>query len=185
MEQFEVMRSASSNVAEKTTESLRAGGNLATETLRATGDFAKRSTDKAIPEFLKGHSKQGDNEESTGMLGTVKKSAESLVPELLKGKSKEAEAEAEETDIEQGEGAKSAVVTAADPETKKKYQVMLDMLGEMFKANPGYELYVCGHSLGGALATMFSFEAAAASDELIPKPVTCVTTGAPKVSTTN
>jgi hypothetical protein len=39
-------------------------------------------------------------------------------------------------------------------EDKKMYQVILDMVSAVLKENPGYELLVCGHSLGGALATM-------------------------------
>lgn len=64
---------------------------------------------------------------------------------------------------------------------KKKYEVILEMVAAVLKANPGHELYVCGFSLGGALALLLAFEAAAASDDFIPKPVTCITTGAPKV----
>jgi putative lipase involved disintegration of autophagic bodies len=37
---------------------------------------------------------------------------------------------------------------------KKLYQVILDMVSAVLKDHPGYELFVCGHSLGGALATM-------------------------------
>jgi hypothetical protein len=61
----------------------------------------------------------------------------------------------------------------------QKYQVILAEVGDIFKDHPDYRLYVAGHSLGGALATIFSFEAAAEAD--IPKPVTCITSGAPKV----
>jgi pimeloyl-ACP methyl ester carboxylesterase len=66
---------------------------------------------------------------------------------------------------------------------KQKYQVILAEVGAIFKDHPDYRLYVAGHSLGGALATIFSFEAAAKAD--IPKPVTCITSGAPKVGNLN
>jgi hypothetical protein len=119
-------------------------------------------------------------------------------------------------DIEEGE---STGIDIADEvieithEDKKLYQIILDMVSAVIKDHPGYELYVCGHSLGGALATMLgkyitlcerycanpvcehcfplsnlsffdftAFEAAATSEEYIPKPVTCITTAAPKVS---
>jgi hypothetical protein len=47
------------------------------------------------------------------------------------------------------------------------------------EANPQYSVYVTGHSLGGALSTLFAFEAA--SDDRIPKPVTCINIASPKV----
>jgi hypothetical protein len=40
---------------------------------------------------------------------------------------------------------------------------------------------VTGHSLGGALATLYSFLIAAEPDSVIPKPVTCISFGSPYV----
>jgi Lipase (class 3) len=45
----------------------------------------------------------------------------------------------------------------------------------------GYKLYVTGHSLGAALATLFGFRAAAEPDSRIPKPVTVVSIASPYV----
>jgi hypothetical protein len=70
------------------------------------------------------------------------------------------------------------------PEGKYKHEIILDRVKEIFAEHPDYRLYITGHSLGGALATLLSLEAAAASvmeDGSIPTPVTCITSGAPKV----
>lgn len=48
---------------------------------------------------------------------------------------------------------------------------------------PGYSLHVTGYSLGAALAHIFSLYAASSTDARLPKPVTCVSIGSPKVGT--
>lgn len=58
------------------------------------------------------------------------------------------------------------------------HDVLLRML-PILKRHSGYRLYVTGHSLGGALATIFSVVASAELDSIIPKPVTCVSFGSP------
>jgi hypothetical protein len=60
-----------------------------------------------------------------------------------------------------------------------KHQIILEQVRGLFKDHPDYRLYISGHSLGGALTTLMALEAGA--DEAIPKPVTAITSGAPKV----
>jgi hypothetical protein len=67
-----------------------------------------------------------------------------------------------------------------EAEEKVKIQHIMEQVLRLFQEYPGYSLYVQGHSLGGALATLFAFEAAAHPG--IPnKPVTCISAGSPKV----
>jgi len=65
------------------------------------------------------------------------------------------------------------------PPFRMKYQIILEQVRELFNDHPDYRLYIAGHSLGGALTTLMALEAGA--DEAIPKPVTAITSGAPKV----
>ena len=63
-----------------------------------------------------------------------------------------------------------------------KYTEIMDGVEELFQdpeRRANYKLYVTGHSLGGALATLFAFYAASEDD--IPKPVTCVSVASPRV----
>lgn len=54
-----------------------------------------------------------------------------------------------------------------DKATKKtRLQNILDDVKGQLKENPGFQLYITGHSLGGALSTLFGFYAAA-DDEII------------------
>jgi len=64
---------------------------------------------------------------------------------------------------------------------ESKHEKIMKQLMELFEQYPGYRLYVTGHSLGGALATLFAFEAAASEDPRIPKPVSCINVASPKV----
>ena len=70
------------------------------------------------------------------------------------------------------------------PENKKnnKIDMIMHQIQALMDANPKYQLYISGHSLGGALALLFSLQAAVlfATKEDNP-PVTCVTIANPRV----
>ena len=58
---------------------------------------------------------------------------------------------------------------------------ILEKVAKVFEDYPDYFLYATGHSLGGALATLFAMEAGASKDPRIKKPVTCITIASPRV----
>lgn len=60
-----------------------------------------------------------------------------------------------------------------------KCQKIMDEVVELVHRYPDYKVYTTGHSLGGALSTLFALEAAA--DPRIPKPVSCFSIASPKV----
>lgn len=67
---------------------------------------------------------------------------------------------------------------------EKKYRSIIEHLESVFDSNPGYELWVTGHSLGGALASLFAFKLVASGDlaqDLPETPVTAITFAAPHV----
>mmetsp|Transcript_7428 Transcript_7428/g.18206 ORF Transcript_7428/g.18206 Transcript_7428/m.18206 type:complete len:519 (-) Transcript_7428:30-1586(-) len=76
---------------------------------------------------------------------------------------------------------------------KNKFQEIMGHVLKLFSEGDrrkNYKLYVTGHSLGGALATLFSLHAAswaassddaASSDSAIPLPVCCVSVASPRV----
>lgn len=63
-----------------------------------------------------------------------------------------------------------------------KYEEIMRCVEQVRKENPSrrnYKLYITGHSLGGALATLFGFYASASSS--LPLPVTVVSVASPRV----
>lgn len=63
---------------------------------------------------------------------------------------------------------------------KRKIDLILDQIGDLLDKNPGYSLYITGHSLGGALALLLSLEAAVRFGTRT-LPVTCVSIANPRV----
>jgi hypothetical protein len=51
----------------------------------------------------------------------------------------------------------------------------------LLNENPGYKVFVTGHSLGGAIASLVAFQMAKSDDPQIPKPVWCITFASPRV----
>lgn len=67
---------------------------------------------------------------------------------------------------------------------KSSYETILVQLREVFADYPGYDLYVTGHSLGGALCTLFSvFFCTEPDQQGLPEQVSCFSYASPKVGT--
>jgi len=64
---------------------------------------------------------------------------------------------------------------------KQRYDMIIDDIEAAMNGEEGYSVYITGHSLGAALATMFSFKLAGAGKkrDTIPRPITCITWAAP------
>lgn len=72
------------------------------------------------------------------------------------------------------------------PESQKmqagtKFNTIKNQTLEYLDKFPGYQIYVTGHSLGGALSTLFAFSMAAQDDPRITVPVMCISIASPKV----
>mmetsp|Transcript_28395 Transcript_28395/g.44153 ORF Transcript_28395/g.44153 Transcript_28395/m.44153 type:complete len:440 (+) Transcript_28395:163-1482(+) len=66
-------------------------------------------------------------------------------------------------------------------EIGSKCDEIMTVVIKLLLKHPGFQLYITGHSLGGALSTLFSFYAAASDNPNIKKPVKCVSIASPKV----
>jgi hypothetical protein len=61
-----------------------------------------------------------------------------------------------------------------------KFDEIMNIVLPLIEKYNNFRLYVTGHSLGGALATIFAFKVAA-SNFAVEKPITCVSVASPKV----
>jgi len=73
-----------------------------------------------------------------------------------------------------------------DHVSRTKKQQVIDSVKKMVKRYPDYKVYVTGHSLGAALATLTSYYLATDVDSktgksIIPTPVTCINFASPRI----
>merc|ERR1711935_635198 len=64
-------------------------------------------------------------------------------------------------------------------ERPQRYEQIKVDIENALNGETGYQMYVTGHSLGGALAQMVSLGLAGAKEDFIPRPVTCISFAAP------
>jgi hypothetical protein len=60
-----------------------------------------------------------------------------------------------------------------------KYESAFDALRTALEQNPGFQVRATGHSMGGSLASIFSFFALTCGEDWVP-PIECITFGAPR-----
>mmetsp|Transcript_19264 Transcript_19264/g.28504 ORF Transcript_19264/g.28504 Transcript_19264/m.28504 type:complete len:438 (+) Transcript_19264:60-1373(+) len=56
---------------------------------------------------------------------------------------------------------------------------------ELLTGEKGYSVHVTGHSLGGALASLFAFKLAGRNVDWLPRPVTCISYASPRFGTSS
>lgn len=74
------------------------------------------------------------------------------------------------------------LMVPSEGETQSKFQAIVAKVKILLSEYPSYKLATTGHSLGGALCTLFGFFVAAQEKD-IPSPVTCVSFASPMVGT--
>ena len=70
-------------------------------------------------------------------------------------------------------------------EDTSKFDNILAKVKATLRQHEGYELFISGHSLGGALCQLFAFELAALDDDDIPKPIRAISFASPQVGHTS
>jgi len=70
----------------------------------------------------------------------------------------------------------------ASKDSKSQYETILEHLATLFEQYPDYTLRVSGHSLGAALATLFTFQCGA--EDKAPGLILCITFASPYVGDT-
>ena len=62
-----------------------------------------------------------------------------------------------------------------------KFDSIVRKLKEELTQYPDYEIFISGHSLGGALRQLLAFELASLEDDTIPKPIRAISFASPQV----
>ena len=70
-------------------------------------------------------------------------------------------------------------VDDSDTQGTRKYDQILGGIKSLLSSYPDYKIYLTGHSLGGALSSILGIYFACNPD--LPKPITCINFGSPKV----
>ncbi|KAG7343480.1 lipase [Nitzschia inconspicua] len=121
----------------------------------------------------------------------IGKSSEKL-PEILKGKLPNG---GKKVWIHSGfhEYMNKATEDPTDHVERTKKDQVLSAVKDALRENPKYRVYVTGHSLGAALATLTSYYLATDVDDfaktgrrsMIPKPITCINFASPRIGDSN
>lgn len=63
---------------------------------------------------------------------------------------------------------------------ESKYDLILAHIRRLLENFDGFSIMICGHSLGGALATLCTFRMAVEEVPVSKKPITCITFASPR-----
>jgi len=78
------------------------------------------------------------------------------------------------------DGVKEVEETIKVKAGEETYNMILKDIESCIGGEDGYSIFVTGHSLGGALATLMAYKMAGSERGLITKPVTCITFASPR-----